>query len=79
MSRKPKRPVLPTDVTGEVSLVYPFSEKEYRKGIAVVKNGKAAGLDDVMVKQQHYLGPTLHNYLLDMHNKCFTENNVPRL
>ena len=62
----------------EVTLVYHFSN-EYRKKIAALKNGKAAGIDDVLVKQLNNLGPTLHNWLLDMLNKCFTENKVPRL
>ena len=42
----------PTEATGEVTLVYPFSEEEYRKGMASLKNGKAAGIDIVMVDLQ---------------------------
>ena len=30
MSSKPKRPVLPTDAIGELTLMYPYSEEEYR-------------------------------------------------
>ena len=52
-----------TYATGEVTQVYPFSEEEYRKGIATFNN----------------LCPNLHNWLLDMLNKCFTENMVPGL
>ena len=53
MFNKQKRPVLsPTD---EESMVYPFSEEEYRRGIATLKNNKAAGIDDVLVE----LGPKL--------------------
>ena len=32
-------------------IVYPFSEEEYRRGIATLKNKKAAGIDDVLVEQ----------------------------
>ena len=39
---KPKRPVLHTEPTEEVTLMYPFSEKEYRKRIAALNKGKAA-------------------------------------
>ena len=51
MSSKPKRPVQPTDVIWEVMLVYHISEEEDGKGIAALKNGKVAGIDDVLVKQ----------------------------
>ena len=72
MSIMPNRPVLLTDTTAEVMRVYSFSEEEDRKGIAALKNGKATGIDDVLVKQLNNLGPTLHNRLLDMLNDCFT-------
>ena len=70
--------ILLTDATGEVTQVYLFLEEEYRKGIVALKNGKATGIDDVLVKQLNYLGPTLHNWLLNMLNNCL-ENKVPRL
>ena len=79
MSSKPKHSVLHTDAAGDVTLVYTLSEEEYKKGIAAPKNRKATGIDHALVKQQNNLGPTLHNWLLDMLNKCFTENMVPRL
>ena len=59
--------------------MYPFSEEEYRKGIAAPKNRKAACIDNIVVKQLNNIGQTLHNWLLDMLNKYFTENKVPRL
>ena len=52
MSNKPKRPVL--SPTAEESMVYPFSEEEYRRGIATLKNNKAAGIDDVLVEQESW-------------------------
>ena len=58
MSSKPKRLVLHTDTTGEGTLVYHFSKEEYKEIIAAIKNGKAAGIDDVLVKQQSNIGPT---------------------
>ena len=76
MPSKPNHPVLSTDTMGEVILVYPFSEEEYRKGRTALKNRKAAGIDDVLVEQLKNQGPILHIWLLDMHNKCFTENKV---
>ena len=50
MPTKPKCPALPT-VEGNPSLVSAFSEEEYRKGIAALKNNKAVGIDDIMVDQ----------------------------
>ena len=79
MPSKYKRPVLPTEATEEVTLVYPFSEEEYRKEIAVLKNGKAAGIDDVLVDQINNIASISHKWLLDMLNKCFIENKVPIL
>ena len=60
MSTKPKRPALPpTTEVGEL-MVYPFSEEEYRRGIAALNNNKAAGIDDVLVEQLKYFGPKTH-------------------
>ena len=51
MPSKPKCPILTTVEQSEQSLVYPFTEKEYRKEIAILNNNKAAGIDDVLVEQ----------------------------
>ena len=40
-------------------MVYPFSEDEYRRGIATSKNNDAAGIDNVLVEQLKNLGPKL--------------------
>ena len=48
MSNKSKRPVLSPNA--EESMVSPFSEEEYRRGIATLKNNKAARIDGVLVK-----------------------------
>ena len=53
---KPKRPVLPQETEGDYSMVYPFSEEEYRKRVAILKNNKASGRDDVLVEQLKKLG-----------------------
>ena len=54
MSNKSNRHVL--SPTAKESMVYPFGEKEYRRGIATLKNNKAAGIDDVLVEQLKNLG-----------------------
>ena len=78
MPSKPKRPVLPPAPEGDYSMVYPFSEEEYRKGVAILKN-TASGRDDVLVEQLKNLGPKSHGWLLTMLNKCFMENKIPTL
>ena len=56
MPTKPKRPILPHIQEGTPILTHPFSEEEYKKGIAALKNNKAAGRDDVLVEQLKHLG-----------------------
>ena len=51
MPSKSKRPVLPPATEGDTSMVYPFSEEGYRKGVALLKNNKTAGRDYVLVEQ----------------------------
>ena len=68
MPSKPKRPVLPPATEGDTSKVYPFSEGEYNKGVAALKNNKAAGRDDILVEQLKHLGPKVHKWLLTMLN-----------
>ena len=78
MPSKPKRPVLPPVTEVDYSMVlYPFSEEEYRKGVAILKNNKASGRDDV--EQLKNPGPKAHIWLLTMLNKCFMENKIPTL
>ena len=63
MPNKPNCPVLPQSREGIESVVYPFSEEEYRKGIAALKNGKEVGIDDVLVEQFKSLGLESHKWL----------------
>ena len=79
MPSKPKRPVLPPSTEGDTSKVYPFSEGEYNKGVAALKNNKAAGRDDILGEQLKHLGPKAHKWLLTMLNICFMENKIPAI
>ena len=56
-----------------------FSEEEYRKGVAILKNNKASARDDVRVEQLKNIGSKSHRWLLTMLNKCFMENMIPTL
>ena len=79
MPTKPKRHILTTVDQREQSLVYPFTEEEYNKGITTLKNNKAAGIDYVLVEQLTHLGPIAHRWLHSMLNTCFTENKIPKV
>ena len=74
MPSKPKRPVLALATEGDTPKVYCFSEGEYNKGVAALKNNKAAGRDDTLVQQLNHLGHKAHKWLL---NICFMENKIP--
>ena len=78
MPSKPKRPVIPETEAG-TSMVSPFSEDEYRKGVATLKNNKAAGRDDVPVEQLKNLGSNAHKWLRAMLNNCFIDNKIPTI
>ena len=78
MPTKPKCTALST-VEGKPSLVSAFSEEEYRKGIAALKNNKAAGIDDIMMEQLKNLGPKIHKWLHTMLDTCFIENKIPKI
>ena len=78
MPTKPKCPALPT-VEGKQSLVSAFSEEEYRKGIAALKNNKTAGIDVILVEQLKNLGPKAHKWLHTMLNTYFIKNKIPKI
>ena len=78
MPSKPKRPVVPETEAG-TSMVSPFSKGEYRKGVATLKNNKAAGRDDVLVEQLKNLGPNAHKWLRTILNNCFIDNKIPTI
>ena len=78
MPTMPKCAALPT-VEGKPSLVFAFSEEVYRKGIAALKNNKAAGIYDLLEEQLKNLGPKAHTWLHTMLKICFIENKIPKI
>ena len=79
MSTKPNRPILTTVEQSEQSLVYPFTEEEYRKGIATLKNNNTAGIDDVLVEQLKHIGPKAHRWLHSKLNMFFIKNKIHKV
>ena len=70
---------VPPATEGDASKVYPFSEGEYNKEVAALKNNKGAGRDDILVEQLKHLGPKAHKWRLTMLNICFMENKIPTI
>ena len=75
-STKPKRPALPPTTEVGESMVYPFIEDDYRRGIAASKNNKATGIYYILVEQLKNLGPKTHKWLLAMLNNGCTQNKI---
>ena len=77
-------PCLVTAIQAEATCTTPsnrrrYREGEYNKGLASLKNNKAAGRDDILVEQLKHLGPKAHKWLLTMLNICFMENKIPTI
>ena len=53
-------------------MAHPFSEEEYKQGIAALKNNKASDRDDVLVDQLKHLGQKASKWLYTMLNVWFT-------
>ena len=51
-------------------MTHPFSDEKYIKGIAALKNNKAAGREDILVEQLKHLGPKANKWLHPMLNVC---------
>ena len=79
MPSKLKQPILPPIQEGTPTMAHPFSEEEYKHGIAALKNNKAAGRDDVLVDQLTHLGQKANKWLHTMLNVCFTGYKIPKI
>ena len=71
--------ILPPIQKGTPTMAQAFSEEEYKKGIAALKNNKAAGSEDVLVEQLKHLGQKVNKWLHTMLNVCFTGNKFPKI
>ena len=79
MPTKPKRHIPPPIQECTPTMAHPFSEEECTKGIAALKNNKAAGRDDVLVEQLKYLGQKANTWLHTMLNVCFIGSKIPKI
>ena len=56
-----------------------FTDEELQAAIDCLKNGKAAGLDDIRTEQIKHLGPTARKWLLSLFNSCVTLSQLPKI
>lgn len=61
------------------SLVGPFTVKEFNNAVNTMKNGKAAGEDDICTEQIKHFGSATKNWLLTLFNNCVSELKIPKL
>ena len=64
---------------GPSDFTRPFSMNDLCGAIKAMKSNKAAGLDDILCEQIKHLGPVALQWLLDMLNKCMSDNTMPKL
>ena len=60
-------------------LTNPFSPQELERGIKSMKQGKAAGLDDIRTEQIKHFGPVTREWLLRFYNNCLRTHCMPKL
>ena len=63
----------------EHSLTSPFTMKELMKGIKIMKNNQASGLDDILCEQIKHLGPKATVWLNEMINNSLASKKFPKL
>ncbi len=78
-SHKPRRVKMPDQTDAESSFTDPFTMEELDKGIKTIKNGKAAGLDDMLCEQIKHFGIKARTWLLQMMNNTVKNNKFPKL
>ena len=63
----------------EYSLTSPFTMEELMKGINILKNNKAADLNDMLCEQRKHQGPKATVWLKEMMNNILVSNKFPML
>ncbi|KAI5734992.1 hypothetical protein M8J77_012906 [Diaphorina citri] len=57
----------------------PFVIGEYLSAVNLfMKNGKAAGLDDIRTEQIKHFGPVTNKWVLDLMNNCIEADQIPK-
>ena len=64
---------------GDTESTWQFTDEELDAEIDCLKNGKAAGLDDIRTEQIKHFGPTARKWLLSLFNSCVTLSQLPKI
>lgn len=57
----------------------PFTIRELNRGLNSMKNGKAAGIDDICVEQVKHFGTVAKEWILSLFNNCRESFQIPKL
>lgn len=72
--------MVPRTMEGEASvLTSPIEREEMETAIHYMKNGKAAGLDDIYVEQIIFWGDLAKQWLLSLFSVRVTSNCIPKI
>jgi retron-type reverse transcriptase len=77
-SRMPKSTPATANQQDCTDLSKPFTHHELEIAMKSLKNGKAAGIDDLTVEQIKHLGPKARNWLLELYNTCLSSLKIPK-
>ena len=78
-THRPSKAKITDNHITEHSLTSPFTMEELMKGIKILKNNKAAGLDDMLCEQIKHLGPKATVLLKEMMNNVLVSKKFPKL
>lgn len=76
--RMPKLTPIVAEQQNRTDLSKPFTHQELETAMKTLKNGKAAGVDDLTVEQIKHLGPKATNWLLDLYNNSLSTIKIPK-
>ena len=78
-THRPSKAKITDNHITEQSLTSPFTMEELMKGIKILENNKAAGLDDMLCEQIKHLVPKAMVWLKEMMNNILVSKKFPKL
>ena len=78
-THRPSKTKITDNHITEHSLTSPFTMEELMKSIKILKNNKAAGLDDMLCEQIKHLGPKAMVWLKEMMKNILVSKKLPKL
>lgn len=76
---KPRACKIHRNLEGEaLTINAPFTIKDLNEAIHSLKNGKAAGVDDMCVEQIKHFGDKTKRWILQLVNRCYSTKQIPK-